>query len=173
MEKKITRRDMLKVMLAGGGGIAASAFLPGKWLKPFVTTGVLPVHAATSTPFCDSGKWWGNYYDTGPYFLSIQLTADFPEGVEFTYEVIAVTGGISLKVGDTGTQTTYMYSDGLVYVDFDEEFTISPDVPGSAGTPWSLTMKTKINECDENVVITNADWWDETTLAPSEKKVHP
>lgn len=164
MEKKITRRDMLKVMLAGGGGIAASAFLPGKWLKPFVTTGVLPVHAATSAPYCDSGKWWGNYWNSttgdGIYYLSIQFPADFPIDVEFSYEVTAVTGNVSIKVGDTGTQTTFLYDpDGLVYVDFDETFTITPDAPGAGGTAWSVTFKTTINACEETVVIDNTDYW--------------
>ena len=46
----MNRRDLLKVLAAAGGGMAAAAFLPGKWLKPVVEAGVLPAHAqATET----------------------------------------------------------------------------------------------------------------------------
>jgi hypothetical protein len=48
-QKNITRRALLKAILAGSGGIAAASFLPEKWLKPVVQSGVLPVHAATSS----------------------------------------------------------------------------------------------------------------------------
>jgi hypothetical protein len=46
--KKIGRRDMLKVMTAGVGGVVVSAFLPKKWVKPVVDFGVSPVHAQAS-----------------------------------------------------------------------------------------------------------------------------
>ena len=46
----MNRRELLKVLGAAGGGLAAAAFLPGKWLKPVVEAGVLPAHAqATDT----------------------------------------------------------------------------------------------------------------------------
>ena len=46
----LNRRELLKVLAAAGGGLAAAAFLPGKWLKPVVEAGVLPAHAqATDT----------------------------------------------------------------------------------------------------------------------------
>jgi len=46
----LNRRELLKVLAAAGGGLAAAAFLPGKWLKPVVEAGVLPAHAqATET----------------------------------------------------------------------------------------------------------------------------
>jgi hypothetical protein len=51
----ITRRQLLKAMLAAGGGLSASAMLPSKWLKPVVKSGVLPVHAQTSV-----GRFIGN-----------------------------------------------------------------------------------------------------------------
>jgi hypothetical protein len=44
----VSRRQALKVILAAGGSITAVAFLPEKWLKPVIRTGVLPVHAQTS-----------------------------------------------------------------------------------------------------------------------------
>ena len=50
MEKKITRRDLIKALIAGSGGIVAAGFIPDKWLKPVVKSGVLPVHAQASAP---------------------------------------------------------------------------------------------------------------------------
>ncbi len=46
--KKIGRRDMLKLMSAGVGGIAVSAFLPKKWTKPVVAMGQSAPHAQAS-----------------------------------------------------------------------------------------------------------------------------
>ena len=48
--EKMTRRDLLKAIIAGSGGIVAAGFLPEKWLKPVVKSGVLPVHAQASAP---------------------------------------------------------------------------------------------------------------------------
>jgi len=48
LSKKITRRQALKTLLAAGGGLTAAAFLPSKWIKPLVMSGVLPVHARAS-----------------------------------------------------------------------------------------------------------------------------
>ncbi len=49
-DQDLNRRDLLKVLAATGGGLAAAAFVPGKWLKPVVEAGVLPAHAqATDT----------------------------------------------------------------------------------------------------------------------------
>jgi hypothetical protein len=45
----------LKVLAAAGGGITAAAFLPAKWVKPIVNSGVLPVHAQAS----GLGRIWG------------------------------------------------------------------------------------------------------------------
>jgi hypothetical protein len=50
MSKNISRRDLLKAIIAGSGGFVATSFLPEKWLKPVVKSGVLPVHAQASAP---------------------------------------------------------------------------------------------------------------------------
>ena len=44
-EHGLDRRELLKVLTAAGGGLAAAAFLPDKWLKPVMESGVLPAHA--------------------------------------------------------------------------------------------------------------------------------
>jgi hypothetical protein len=48
LSKKISRRELLKSLLAAGGGLAGIVFLPSKWQKPVVTKGSLPVHARLS-----------------------------------------------------------------------------------------------------------------------------
>ena len=59
MEEKnpaqITRNQFLKMLVAGGGASAVAAFLPGKWLKPIVKVGVLPVHAQSTFTLTVSG----------------------------------------------------------------------------------------------------------------------
>ena len=60
---KISRRDLLKTIIAGGGGIVAAGFLPEKWLKPVVKSGVLPVHAQASQPTPTPDYIRGGYED--------------------------------------------------------------------------------------------------------------
>ena len=48
MEEKptsISRREAIKALLATGGALAASTFIPGKWTTPVVQTGYVPAHA--------------------------------------------------------------------------------------------------------------------------------
>ena len=52
-EKKLTRRDAMKLLGAVVGG-AALANLPAKWNTPEVISGVLPVHAQGSIAACPS-----------------------------------------------------------------------------------------------------------------------
>lgn len=46
--QELSRREVLKALAAGSGALAAAAFLPGRWAKPLVQTGVLPAHAQSS-----------------------------------------------------------------------------------------------------------------------------
>jgi hypothetical protein len=60
LQKPINRRTLLKALLAAGGGLTASAFLPAQWTKPLVKTGVLPAHAQTSARYyltAGYGEW--------------------------------------------------------------------------------------------------------------------
>jgi hypothetical protein len=47
-KKSINRRDALKALAATGVGVVAASLLPGKWEKPAMQMGVLPVHAQSS-----------------------------------------------------------------------------------------------------------------------------
>jgi Mg-chelatase subunit ChlD len=42
------RRKLLKALAAGGGAIAVTAIVPGKWAKPVIEAGLLPAHAQAS-----------------------------------------------------------------------------------------------------------------------------
>ncbi len=66
MEKKLDRRDVLKALIAGSSAVAASVFLPAKWIKPVVKMGVLPAHAQVSctTTFTAEGPD-GSYVNAG------------------------------------------------------------------------------------------------------------
>ena len=47
-EEAISRRRLIKVLLATGGAVAASTLMPANWTKPVVESGVLPAHAQVS-----------------------------------------------------------------------------------------------------------------------------
>ena len=44
----LSRRQLLKALIAAGGAMTTAMMLPGKWLTPVVEVGVLPAHAQTS-----------------------------------------------------------------------------------------------------------------------------
>ena len=91
-QKSINRREMLKKgALAAGGAITAAAFLDGKWLKPIVKTGVLPVHAQAS--MCAE-------YDFTPQFNNVDH--EFSLGVDVV--PVPPNGPISYEI--TGTNIT-------------------------------------------------------------------
>lgn len=56
-DRRISRRELLKLLTATAGAIAGSSTLPEKWTGPLVEASVLPAHAqisefatATATP---------------------------------------------------------------------------------------------------------------------------
>jgi hypothetical protein len=118
-QKAINRREMLKKgALAAGGAITAAAFLDGKWLKPIVKTGVLPVHAQASCPFVFfintiEDKNPLEYSGTADLLVISALDQIFPPGPAdvlvvsgpISYEIVAYTGFSSLTptAGQSGT----------------------------------------------------------------------
>ncbi|MFM8322928.1 MAG: hypothetical protein ACKOC5_18620 [Chloroflexota bacterium] len=44
----LNRREALKALVAGSGALAAAAFLPKKWAKPLIESGVVPAHAQST-----------------------------------------------------------------------------------------------------------------------------
>jgi hypothetical protein len=46
---KMNRRKFLKLLAASGASMTALALVPDKWVKPVLGSGVLPVHAASSS----------------------------------------------------------------------------------------------------------------------------
>ena len=51
-KRAVSRRQLLKTLIATGGAIAASTLLPGEWTAPLIEVGVLPVHAQGSVTPC-------------------------------------------------------------------------------------------------------------------------
>ncbi|MGD9100541.1 MAG: twin-arginine translocation signal domain-containing protein [Anaerolineae bacterium] len=49
-EKVLSRRQLLKALIAAGGALTVSTVLPGQWSQPVVEVGVLPAHAQGSVP---------------------------------------------------------------------------------------------------------------------------
>jgi hypothetical protein len=47
-QKALSRRDLLKILTASGGALAASQLVPNEWTTPLVESGVLPAHAQGS-----------------------------------------------------------------------------------------------------------------------------
>ena len=46
------RRKQLKILVFGGGAVAAAQSFPDKWIKPVMSTAITPAHAQTTGP-CD------------------------------------------------------------------------------------------------------------------------
>ena len=70
--EKISRRKALKTLAAAASGLGAAAFLPAKWMKPVIQSGVAPAHALTSgvkrTLEADNGAIFG---DSDAHVLTI------------------------------------------------------------------------------------------------------
>ena len=102
--KKLSRRDAIK-LIGAAAGASVLASLPTKWMKPEITTGVLPVHAQTSWPYsfvaCDpsSGE------DT---IISGTLHAQITPAVAGISLNLAITNntGVSVSLNPSGTYQT-------------------------------------------------------------------
>jgi hypothetical protein len=94
--EKVTfnRRELLKVMTALGGSLAASSMVPSQWTKPSLEAGVLPAHAQSTLPClppykivqCDLQP--GEPSNQASFFLvsHAQISAPCP-GIELMVEV--------------------------------------------------------------------------------------
>ena len=159
-KRPLNRRDFLKILVASGAGLTVSSAVPSSWMKPFVKTGVLPVHAASSIPsnvfiyaFDDGTSGTADptfliskiqcrvtteYWDPDP---SLPPVAGIPNApVKLTIE--NKTGGVGAYITDpTGTLNT----DADGYVDFgDFEFNMTLPFSldllfSSYGTEFTLT----------------------------------
>jgi len=138
-KKPINRREMLKKgALATGAAITAAAFLDGKWLKPIVKTGILPVHAQASV--C-------GVYTFTPYFeiasgvafnLGVNVTPIGPDG-PISYEIMAVAGFVLTPgVGSSG---------GATLIGGTADFAEAYEFAGAPGTE-KVTIKWSYDGCD-------------------------
>ena len=142
-QKSINRREMLKKgALAAGGAITAAAFLDGKWLKPIVKTGVLPVHAQASmcaeydfTPVF-TYQLNGNiaFVGTGIVFeLGVNVVPVPPNG-PITYKILQTVG---VTLTPTGVNLTSNLVNG--HAKFDGSYSVIDPLPGGYITvEWTL-----------------------------------
>ena len=102
-EKKLSRRDAMKI-LAAATGAAALATIPDKWIKPGLEVGVLPAHAQTSSSLVAGASLETS--DCNPTLTSTATPLPPPRtGVVLRY-LITFTGAGSVSVPLTGTETT-------------------------------------------------------------------
>lgn len=90
LKEEVSRRKLLKILAASGTAIAASAVLPGKWMKPVVNMGVLPAHAQQSGRF-SIGNFTG---DRGSVIYNLKFNdPEFNVNASTTYLGIWRRGG--------------------------------------------------------------------------------
>jgi hypothetical protein len=101
----VSRRTMLKSILAAGGALGASAFLPEKWLKPLVRTGVLPVHAQTSgyliRAYQGSGYIGAHVYTLVSDSLNVSEPMESPDKVSLPPSPGTPVSGVSVTASVT------------------------------------------------------------------------
>jgi len=133
-QQRISRRAMLKGILAAGGALGASAFLPEKWLKPMIKTGVLPVHAQTSINYMITAFQGPGYLGAYVYIQASGVTeSNDPQvslptcpgtpvnGVTVTASVVQNNGSVHISITSDNPQVTGNDgSDGWV------DFTVDP-----------------------------------------------
>ena len=106
----VSRRRLLKILAASGTAVAASAVLPGKWMKPVVNMGVLPAHAQQSNRFSI-----GNFAARrGSVFYSLDfIDPDFKVKESTTYLCIWQRGGSCGTPGNYTNMTISSWGAGL------------------------------------------------------------
>ncbi len=79
----ISRRQLLKALVATGGAITASTVLSGKWSKPLVEVGLLPAHAQVSQPPVIT------FYQCSAFDIQTELAIVTPESIVETSTLIS------------------------------------------------------------------------------------
>jgi hypothetical protein len=108
-EKKISRRDAMK-LLGAAVGAAALSTLPSKWNTPELAAGVLPAHARQSGVIVGTHTFAAATH-AAPTGTGTNSVVSFPTitpndaGISRTYN-IATTGAVVLSDPATGTITT-------------------------------------------------------------------
>lgn len=90
-QKSINRREMIKKgALAAGGALGAAAFLDGKWVKPVVKSGVLPVHAQATVFSCNEFIDIIEFFDdiTNLHFRLVPKEGVNPSGDPIHFEIL-------------------------------------------------------------------------------------
>ncbi len=119
--QNVNRREALKALAAAGGALTAAAFLPGRWTKPLVESGVLPAHAQGSV--CGGSYtfvscaisnvyWtWSNEYQV--YFFLCELSAQiFPPCPDVS---------VCIRIlGRNGEQVVFDFSIGCGYLSLED-----------------------------------------------------
>ena len=125
-EVKMSRRRLLKMVMAAGGSAAASSVLPDEWAKPQVQVGVLPAQSMVSPLFtigslnvaCLSGAPPSAFYGADLYYT------DTEGGVDDTATLYARTtpcgviifdgskslGGIGAVINGTNSSGTILFN---------------------------------------------------------------
>ena len=93
----VSRREILKALAAGGGALAAAAFLPGRWAKPVVESGVLPAHAQSSCPYYGQITVNGACVSECPEGAELMVIFDWLPGV-VPDSVTLLYGGVQAQV---------------------------------------------------------------------------
>jgi hypothetical protein len=172
---KITRRQVLKTLLAASGGLTAAAFLPSKWLKPMVMSGVLPVHARASSVYTSAnpalagnavgstnGHVLNNFY---PY---IYFTFGSPsiEYSNITAQLIGpdVSGVVvRMDIKNIFKSVGYAYYDDPVAKNILTAFPVIKTADGSGTAHFQFLLPSQL-EVSGSTFDLNFTYWRGTTL---------
>jgi len=165
MEKNISRRDLLKALIAGSGSIVAAGFIPQKWFKPVVKSGVLPAHAQASAPDHNYVRGGG---DLSVYFERDYriVAAAFVSSVDFSFPGIYFVNEISpLKLASPkkvtppevdlpveGEEVT-LYLDGQKYEPSSDSDSNPKKTDEKGYVSWSIMHRGAKNDSDDQKVV--------------------
>ncbi len=121
--QNINRREIIKVLAASGGALAAAAFLPGKWTRPAVGSGVLPAHAqatcGSATPTITRAV--GLIIFDQPIYITVQMYFQDPENIVSDDDLIAYS--VDSPCGSTQGTRSFASTD---WAQGQANFNISP-----------------------------------------------